>query len=51
MTDEECDEFQAKPQSTDAIRLRRWDDLGKDVDDMPFTMSDFEQLLRTLIKD
>lgn len=50
MSEEECVEFLAKPQSTDAIRLRRWDDLGKDVDDMHITFSDFEQLLHTHMK-
>lgn len=51
MSTEECVEFLARTQSTDAIRLRRWDDLGKDVDDIPATIDDFEQLLLTLMND
>lgn len=49
MSTNECVEFVAKTQSTDAIRLRRWDDLGKDIDDVPATIDDFEKLLRTLV--
>ena len=48
MTASECAEFMRSPHSTDAIRLRRWDDLGKDVDDVPATSQDFEDLVRSL---
>ncbi|CAB4645038.1 unannotated protein [freshwater metagenome] len=51
MSTEECVEFLARTQSPDAIRLRRWDDLGKDVDDIPATIDDFEQLLLILMND
>jgi len=45
MTAEECSQFLAQPQSADAIRLRRWDDLGKDTDNSPSSIDEFEHLL------
>jgi phosphonate degradation associated HDIG domain protein len=45
MTAEECTQFLAQPQSADAIRLRRWDDLGKDTDNSPSSIDEFEHLL------
>lgn len=32
MSDAEVSEFEANPHAEDAVRLRRWDDLGKDPD-------------------
>lgn len=51
MSDQECGLFLAQAQSTDAIRLRRWDDLGKDVDDVAVSIKDFELLLRTVVSN
>jgi phosphonate degradation associated HDIG domain protein len=49
MSEPECAEFLDNPRSADAIRLRRWDDRGKDVDDPPASFDDFEQLLTVLV--
>lgn len=40
----------ARPQSADAIRLRRWDDFGKDIDNSPSSMDEFEQLMYLLVE-
>jgi predicted HD phosphohydrolase len=45
MTAEECTQFLAQPQSADAIRLRRWDDLGKDTENSPSSIDEFAHLL------
>ena len=51
MAIEECSLFLARPQSTDAVRLRRWDDLGKDTVNTPLSLSEFEELLLTLVSE
>jgi phosphonate degradation associated HDIG domain protein len=51
MTADECTQFLARPQSADAIRLRRWDDFGKDIDNSPSSMDEFEQLMCLLVEE
>lgn len=51
MSGSECADFLRIPHSGDAIRLRRWDDLGKDIDDAPATFAAFEQLLHELVDE
>ncbi len=47
MTDAEADRFMAMPQFEDAIALRRWDDIGKDIskDQLPF--DEFRRILHS----
>lgn len=47
MTPTECAQFAALNESADAVRLRRWDDRGKDVDSPLFTVDDLARLLRS----
>jgi phosphonate degradation associated HDIG domain protein len=49
MTKEQCDQFLTREQSRDAVRLRRWDDLGKDTVNTPSSFNEFEELLHALV--
>jgi phosphonate degradation associated HDIG domain protein len=46
MTPEETAMFRAQPGWEDAVRLRRWDDEGKDDARQPATLEDLQRLLR-----
>jgi phosphonate degradation associated HDIG domain protein len=43
MSTEEVDAFARTPYAEDAVRLRRWDDLGKDPSAVELTLEDFRQ--------
>ena len=47
MTDSEADRFIAMPHAKDAIRLRRWDDFGKETNRDLVPFEDFQHLLTT----
>lgn len=47
MSDAEADRFMAMPQFEDAIALRRWDDIGKDINKDQFPHDEFRRLLNS----
>lgn len=51
MTEEECQQFLAKPYSQDAILLRRWDDIGKNPELKIKNMDAVLQSLEDLAKE
>ena len=51
LSEEECQRFEAHPGFKDALRLRTWDDLGKDEEQTQPQLGEFRELLRRLAKD
>ena len=47
MTDAEADRFTAMPQFEDAIALRRWDDIGKDISKDQLPLDEFRRILHS----
>ena len=47
MSDAEADRFMAMPQFEEAIALRRWDDIGKDINKDQFPLDEFRRLLNS----
>jgi predicted HD phosphohydrolase len=47
MSDNEADRFMAMPQFEDAIALRRWDDIGKDISKDQYPLDEFRRLLHS----
>jgi predicted HD phosphohydrolase len=47
MTDAEADRFMAMPQFEDAIALRRWDDIGKDISKDQLPLDEFRRILHS----
>ena len=45
MSQQEADRFMAMPQFEEAIALRRWDDIGKDINKDQFPLDEFRRLL------
>jgi phosphonate degradation associated HDIG domain protein len=48
LSEEECLRFEAHPGFNDALRLRTWDDLGKDAEQTMSQLGDYAELLRRL---
>ena len=51
LSEEECQRFEAHPGFKDSLRLRTWDDLGKDAEQTQPQLGEFRELLRRLAKD
>ena len=47
MTADECDEFRRQFGWEDAVRLRRWDDEGKQQGEPSATVDEFKRVLET----